>query len=79
MRTYEDNKNRSQKNEIAQWKKYKRKIDEENLQWYGLVKEAAKKLMNQIVNFDELECEKSLNIISEFYLKVKENLIIWSK
>ena len=79
MKTYEDNKNRSQKNEIAQWKKYKRKIDEENLQWYGLAKEAAKKLMNQIVNFDELECEKSLNIISEFYLKVKENLIIWSK
>ena len=43
------------------------------------LKKQQKKLMNQIVNFDELECEKSLNIISEFYLKVKENLIIWSK
>ena len=38
--------------------KNKRKIDEESLQLYG----PAEKLMNQIINFKELECEKSLNI-----------------
>ena len=39
-------------------KNNKRKIDEESLQLYG----PAEKLMNQISNFKELECEKSLNI-----------------
>ena len=39
-------------------KNNKRKIDEESLQLYG----PAEKLMNQIINFKELECEKSLNI-----------------
>ena len=31
LKTYEDNKLRSQKSEIAQWKNDKRKIDEESL------------------------------------------------
>ena len=34
---------------------------EENLQLYGFVKKTRKKLMNQIGNFKELKCEKSLN------------------
>ena len=34
---------------------------EENLQLYGSVKTTRKKLMNQIGNFKELKCEKSLN------------------
>ena len=46
------------KSEIAQRKNSKRKIDEKSLQLYCLVE----KLMNQISNFKELECEKSLNI-----------------
>ena len=29
---------------------------------YGLVEKATEKFMNQISNFEELECEKSLNI-----------------
>ena len=62
MKTYEYNKSRSQKREIAQWKNDKRKIDEETLQLYGLVKKATEKLMNQISNFEILECEKSWNI-----------------
>ena len=44
MKTYEDNKLRSQKSEIAQWKNDKRKIDEESLQLYGLVKKATENL-----------------------------------
>ena len=32
--------------------------------------------MNQITNFEELECEKSSNINK---VNVKENLIIWIK
>ena len=62
MKTYEYNKSRSQKSEIAQWKNDKRKIDEETLQLFGLVKKATEKLMNQINNFEILECEKSWNI-----------------
>ena len=38
-----------------------RKTDEESLQLYGLVEKATEKPMNQISNFEELECEKSLN------------------
>ena len=62
MKTYEYNKSRSQKSEIAQWKNDKRKIDEETLQLFGLVKKATEKLMNQINNFEILEFEKSWNI-----------------
>ena len=40
----------------------KRKIDKESLQLYGLVEKATEKLMNQISGFEELECEKYLNI-----------------
>ena len=40
----------------------KTKIDKESLQLYGLVEKATEKLMNQISSFEELECEKSLNI-----------------
>ena len=43
-------------------KNSKRKIDEKSLQLYCLVEKATEKLMNQISNFKELECEKSLNI-----------------
>ena len=39
----------------------KKKNYEENLQLYGFVKKTRKKLMNQIGNFKELKCEKSLN------------------
>ena len=42
--------------------KKKTKIDEENLQLHCLVKKAADKLMNQITNFEELKCQKYLNI-----------------
>ena len=35
----------------------KRKLDEESLKLYGLVKKATVKLMNQITDFKELECE----------------------
>ena len=38
----------------------KRKIDEESLQLH--LRKATKKCMNQISNFEELECEKFLNI-----------------
>ena len=62
METYEDNKIRSQKCEIVQCKNDKITIDEESLQLHGLVKKATEKLINQISNFEELECEKSLNI-----------------
>ena len=43
-------------------KNNKRKIDEKNLQLYGRVKKATEKLMNQVSNFEKLECDKSLNI-----------------
>ena len=56
-------------------KNNKRKIDEESLQLCVLVKKATEKLMNQISNFEEFECRKSLNINQE----IKRNLIIWSK
>ena len=49
MKTYEDNKLRSQKSEIAQWKNDKRKIDEESLQLYGLVKKATENLWIKLV------------------------------
>ena len=42
--------------------KIKEKIDEESLQLNGLVEKATEKPMNQISNFEELECEKSLNV-----------------
>ena len=57
-----DNKIRSQKCEMVQWKNDKRKTDEESLQLHGLVKKATEKLINQISNFEELEFQKSLNI-----------------
>ena len=62
MKTYEDNKIRSQKCEMVQWKNDKRKTDEKSLQLHGLVKKATEKLINQISNFEELEFQKSLNI-----------------
>ena len=43
-------------------KNTKRKIDEKNLQLYGLVEKGTEKLMNQISILEELECEKSLNM-----------------
>ena len=61
MKTYEDNKIRSLKSEIAQWKNDKRKIDERRLQLFGLVKKATEELMNQVSKFEELTCEKPLN------------------
>ena len=48
MKTYEDNNFRSQKSEIAQWRNDKRKIDEESLQLYGVVKKAADNLWIKI-------------------------------
>ena len=51
MKTYEDNKFRSQKSEIAQWKNDKRRIDEESLQLYGLVKKATENLWIKLVTF----------------------------
>ena len=45
----EDNKIRSQKCEIDQWKNDKREIDGETLQLYGLIKKAEDKAMNQLV------------------------------
>ena len=39
-----------------------KKIDEESLQLHRLVKKTTEKLTNQISNFEELECKKSLNI-----------------
>ena len=63
MKTYEDSKIRSQKSEIGQWKNDKIKIGEESVPLVWLRKQQKKeKLMNQISNFEELECEKSLNI-----------------
>ena len=40
----------------------RRKIDEKSLQLYGLVEKETEKIMNQTSNFEELECEKPLNI-----------------
>ena len=62
MAENEDNKIRSQERVIAQWRNDKRKFDEESLCLYGLVKKVTEKLMNQISNFEELECKKSSNI-----------------
>ena len=45
--SYEDNKIRSQKSEIDQPENYTRKIYEECLQLYSLVKKATEKLDNQ--------------------------------
>ena len=42
--------------------KKKKKTDEENLQLQCSVKKAADKLMNQMTNFEELKCQKYLNI-----------------
>ena len=60
---------------MKQWKNNKRKIDEESLQLFALVKKATEKLMNPISNFEELKCEKSWNIIQQ---KLKGNLIWWT-
>ena len=49
MKTYEDNKPRSHKSEIAQWKNDKRKIDKESLQLNGLVKKAKENLWIKLV------------------------------
>ena len=61
MKTYEDNKS-GQKSEIAHWKNNFKKIDEKSLQFFSLDKKATEKLMNQISDFKELECEKYVNI-----------------
>ena len=52
---YKDNQIKSQKLEIAQLKDDIRKIDEDCLQLYGLVKKATDKLDNQMSHFAELE------------------------
>ena len=61
MKTYKDWKISSQKGEIGQWNNDIRKINEESWQLYGIVKKAAEERMNKISNFEELECEKTLN------------------
>ena len=43
-------------------KNNKRKIDEESQQLYGLVEKRTEKCIHKIINFEALECEKSLNI-----------------
>ena len=43
-------------------KNNKRKIDEESQQLYGLVEKRTEKRIHNIINFEALECEKSLNI-----------------
>lgn len=63
LKIYEDNKMRSQKSEIAQWKNNKRKEDEKTLPLHGLLKKKEKKLINQISDFEELGCEQSLKIL----------------
>ena len=57
---YKDNQIKSQKLEIARLKDDVRKIDEECLQLYRLVKKTTDKLDNQMSNFAELEHKKSL-------------------
>ena len=71
-KTYNDNKITSQKCEIAQWKNDKRKIDEERLQLYGLVKKATERLMNQISNFKDRN--RMREIFKHKHLKVKGKL-----
>ena len=71
---YKDNQIKSQKLEIAQLKDGIRKIDEDCLQLYGLVKKTDK-LENQMSNFAELEHEKSLLQRKSVYLK--GNIIRW--
>ena len=56
---YEYNKIRSQKVGMLNEKNDNRKIDEESLQLYVLFMEAREILMEQIGNFELLECEKS--------------------
>ena len=46
-------------------KKILKKIDGEVLQLYGLIEKAAENILSQISNFEELEYEKSFNIISK--------------
>ena len=53
QKTYEDSKIRSQKGKIDQPEHDTRKINEESLQCYGLIKKATEKLENQISNFEE--------------------------
>ena len=69
---YKDNQIKSQKLEIAQLKDGIRKIDEDCLQLYGLVKKTDK-LENQMSNFAELEHEKSLLQRKSVYLQRKRN------
>ena len=76
MKTYDDDKISSQKCEVAQWKNDKRKIYKESLQLYGLDEKATEKLMNQIVNFEELEFEKPLNITA--WHMFKYDVFFWS-
>ena len=71
-KTYNDNKITSQECEIAQWKNDKRKIDEESLQLYGLVKKATERLMNQISNFKDRN--RMREIFKHKYLQVKGKL-----
>ena len=53
QKTYENNKIRSRKNKIDQPENDTRKIDDDCVQLYGLVKKATEKLDNQISNFRE--------------------------
>ena len=69
---YKDNQIKSQKLEIAQLKDGIRKIDEDCLQLYGLVKKTDK-LENQMSHFAELEHEKSLLQRKSVYLQRKRN------
>ena len=67
MKTYEDNKLRSQKSEIAQWKNDKRKIDEESLQLYGLVKKATENLWIKLLTKSVLKL-----VIKSLRFKIRE-------
>ena len=70
---FRDNQIKSQKLEIAQLKDDIRKIDEDCLQLYGLVKKTTDKLENQMSNSAELDHEKSLLQRKYVYLQRKRN------
>ena len=70
---FRDNQIKSQKLEIVQLKDDIRKIDEDCLQLYGLVKKTTDKLENQMSNSAELEHEKSLLQRKYVYLQRKRN------
>ena len=74
---YKDNQIKSQKLEIAQLKDDFRKINEDCLQLYGLLKKKTDKLENQMSNFAELEHDRSLLKRKPAYRQ--GNLTIWTK